>query len=65
MLVKGATGLIGLPDIGDPLDVAAIRAFRVSEDQDAIVLAPQAADKVERMPGRPAGGSVRVIANAF
>jgi hypothetical protein len=53
IMVKHATGLIGLPDIGDPFDVAAFRAFRVPEDQDAIVLARQAAVKVQVMPNLP------------
>jgi hypothetical protein len=52
-MVKRATGLIGLPDIGDPFDVAAFPAFRVPEVQDAIVMARQAADKVQRMPDLP------------
>ena len=52
-MVKHATGLIGLPDIGDPFDVAAFRLFRVPEDQDAIVLARKAAVKVQVMPNLP------------
>jgi hypothetical protein len=38
--------MIGLPDIGDPFDVAAFRAFRVPEEQDAFVLLRQAQDKL-------------------
>ena len=34
--------IIGLPDIGDPFDVAAFRAFRVPEEKDAFVLFRQA-----------------------
>ena len=53
VMLKRATCLIGLPDVGDPFDVAAFRAFRVPEDQDAIVFARQAAAKVQRMPDLP------------
>ena len=38
--------MIGLPDIGDPFDVAAFRAFRVPEDQDAFVLLRKAQAKL-------------------
>ena len=31
------TSLNGLPDIGDPFDVAALRAFSIPEDRDAFV----------------------------
>ena len=46
---RGAS-LIGLPDIGDPFDVAEMRAFRIPEGQDAIVLYHQAQEKLSRMP---------------
>jgi hypothetical protein len=45
--------LIGLPDIGDPFDVAAFRAIRIPEDQDAILILRQAHEKLTRMPGLP------------
>jgi hypothetical protein len=45
--------LIGLPDVGDPFDVVAFRAFRVREDQDAILLLRQAHEKLTPMPGLP------------
>jgi hypothetical protein len=38
--------MIGLPDIGDPFDVAEFRAFRVPEEQDAFVLLRQAQEKL-------------------
>jgi hypothetical protein len=38
--------MIGLPDIGDPFDVAKFRAFRVPEVQDAFVLLRQAQEKL-------------------
>ena len=38
--------MIGLPDIGDPFDVAAFRAFRVPEERDAFVLFRQAQAKL-------------------
>jgi hypothetical protein len=53
IMIRRATGLIGLPDIGDPFDVAAFRAFRVPEDQDAVILVRQAAAKVKPMPDLP------------
>ena len=49
---RGAS-LLGLPDVGDPFDVAAFRGFRVPEDQDAILLLRQAQAKLSRMPGLP------------
>ena len=45
--------LIGLPDVGDPFDVAAFRSFRIPEDQDAVVLLRQAAAKVPSIPFLP------------
>ena len=33
-----ATQLVGLPDIGDPFDVTAFRAFTIPADRDAFVL---------------------------
>jgi hypothetical protein len=50
VMLRRATCLIGLPDVGDPFDVAAFRALRVSEEQDAVVLFRQAAGKLPRMP---------------
>ena len=38
--------MLGLPDIGDPFDVAAFRAFRVAESEDAFVLLKQAQAKL-------------------
>ncbi len=46
VLIWRWAGLIGLPDIGDPFDVAELRAFKVPEDQDASVLIRQAEKKV-------------------
>ncbi len=45
--------LIGLPDVGDPFDVAAFRSFRIPEDQDAVVLLRHAAAKVPSIPFLP------------
>ena len=36
--------LLGLPDIGDPFDVAEFRSFRVPDDRNAFVLYREAAD---------------------
>ena len=54
-----SAGLFGLPDVGDPFDVAAFRSFRVPEDQDAVVLFRQAAAKVPSLPVVP----IQVIRN--
>ena len=39
--------LLGLPDIGDPFDVAAFRAFTIPDDRNAFVLYRQAADRLK------------------
>ncbi len=53
VLVRRWSGLIGLPDIGDPFDVAAFRAFGVPKDQDAFVLIRQAEVKLSQVPALP------------
>jgi hypothetical protein len=53
VLIRRWAGLIGLPDIGDPFDVAALRAFKIPEDEDAIVLIRQAEKKVSELPELP------------
>ena len=40
------TSLNGLPDIGDPFDVAAFRAFSVPDDQNAFTYFRRASEKV-------------------
>ena len=40
------TSLNGLPDIGDPFDVAAFRAFRVPDDQNAFTFLRRANEKL-------------------
>jgi hypothetical protein len=40
------TSLNGLPDIGDPFDVAAFRAFRIPDDQNAFAFLRRAIEKV-------------------
>jgi hypothetical protein len=42
--------LNGLPDIGDPFDVAEFRAFRVPDEQNALTLVRRAAEKFTPMP---------------
>ena len=42
----GSTSLNGLPDIGDPFDVAALRAFRIPDDQNAFVFLRRAHEKL-------------------
>jgi hypothetical protein len=49
---RGAS-LIGLPDIGDPFDVAQFRAFRVPPENDAFVLLRQAQQKLTDFPRLP------------
>ena len=41
-----STSLNGLPDIGDPFDVAAFRAFRIPDDQNAFVFLRRAHEKL-------------------
>ena len=48
-IYRGA-GMIGLPDVGDPFDVEAFRAFRVDPDQDSFVLFRKAQERLTRMP---------------
>jgi hypothetical protein len=51
-IYRGAS-LIGLPDVGDPFDVAEFRAFRVPPEDDAFVLFRQAQKKLSAMPRLP------------
>jgi hypothetical protein len=41
--------LVGLPDIGDPLDMEAFRAFRIPDERDAFVLYQQAMDRLKSL----------------
>ena len=41
------TQLWGLPDIGEPFDVAAFRAFKIPDDRNAFVLYREAADRLK------------------
>jgi hypothetical protein len=51
VILSRATRLIGLPDVGDPFDVAAFRTREtLPADQDANVLIRQAAAKVSKRP---------------
>ena len=47
------TSLNGLPDIGDPFDVAAFRAVRIPEDQNAFAYLGRAARVVTEYPSIP------------
>ena len=52
-IYRGAS-LIGLPDVGDPFDVAQFLAFRrFTPDSDAFVLLRQARKKLSKMPVLP------------
>jgi hypothetical protein len=53
VLIWRWAGLIGLPDIGEPFDVAALRAFQVPPEQDAYVLIRQAEKKLTELPPLP------------
>ena len=46
-----STSLNGLPDIGDPFDVAAFRAFSVPDDQNAFAIILRANEKVTPIRG--------------
>jgi hypothetical protein len=54
------TSLNGLPDIGDPFDVAAFRALRIPDDQNAFTYLQRANKKLTARPelSRAAGMSV-------
>jgi hypothetical protein len=47
------TSLDGLPDIGDPFDVAALRAFSIPDDQDAFAFFRRANERRGRFPLAP------------
>ena len=59
--------LNGLPDIGDPFDVAAFRAFSIPDDQNAFTFLRRAYEKLTPMPGmgrergRPGRSEVLVV----
>ena len=46
---RGAS-MLGLPDVGDPFDVAEFQAFRIPPEQDAVALFRRAQEKLTRMP---------------
>jgi hypothetical protein len=50
LLIWRAASLLGLPDIGDPFDLAAVGAAGVSDDQDAFVYFRRARTRLGRMP---------------
>ncbi len=52
---RGAS-LVGLPDIGDPFDVAQFRAFRVPPENDSFVLLPPGAAEADRLSASSARG---------
>ncbi len=55
--------LMGLPDVGEPFDVAAFRAIRIPDDRNAFVLYRQAAAVLKplKSSGTPAGLSGRQL----
>jgi hypothetical protein len=61
------TSLNGLPDIGDPFDVAAFRAFRIPDDQNAFAFFRRANEQLQpggRLPDFP-GGQAAVATGAW
>jgi hypothetical protein len=50
LTIRWLTSLNGLPNIGDPFDVAEFRAFHVPDEQNAITLMRRAAEKVTPTP---------------
>ena len=58
------TSLNGLPDIGDPFDVAAFRAFRVPDDQNAFTFLRRADEKLTPLPELPRG-AIRALTVAW
>ena len=55
------TSLNGLPDIGDPFDVAAFRAFSIPDDQNAFAFLRRANEKVTPIRVGPVRGHTRTI----
>ena len=51
----GSTSLNGLPDIGDPFDVAAFRAFRLPDEQNAFTYLRRASEKLTPIVGMVGG----------
>ena len=50
--------LLGLPDIGDPFDVKAFRAFTIPDDRNAYVLYRQAATRLKPWSAGQAAGNM-------
>jgi hypothetical protein len=55
LVIWWLTSLNGLPDIGDPFDVAAFRAFTVPDDQNAFTYFRRASEKVTPVRGMVGG----------
>ena len=47
------TSLYGLPDIGDPFDVAAFKSYQIPDDQNGVVFFQQAFEKLTPLPEVP------------
>ena len=50
LAIRWLTSLNGLPDIGDPFDVAEFRAFRIPDEQNAFTLVRRASQKLTHVP---------------
>lgn len=57
--------LTGLPDIGDPFDVAAFRAYRIPDDRNAFVLYRQAAERLKPLFARGQPKDERAVPDAL
>jgi hypothetical protein len=55
-----ATQLVRLPDVGDPFDVAAFRAYTIPDERNAFVLYRQAATLIKPNAGFPKTWTTRV-----
>jgi hypothetical protein len=58
LVIWWLTSLNGLPDIGDPFDVAAFRAFSVPDDRNAFTFLRRADEKLTPMPTETQAASV-------
>jgi hypothetical protein len=57
--------LMGLPDIGDPFDVEALRSFKIPDKRNAFVLYRQAADRLEPLVASSKAKDEKIDLDAF
>lgn len=61
LAIRWLTSLNGLPDIGEPFDVAAVRAFHIPDEQNAFTFFRRANERLGSFPlspGREAGAAM-------